>query len=50
MTTTISTPTARTYGAVNWIGLRTLLEREIGRFLKVSAQTVAAPVMSTLCS
>jgi ABC-2 type transport system permease protein len=46
--TTISTPTARTYGAVNWIGLRTLLEREIGRFLKVAAQTVAAPVMSTL--
>jgi ABC-2 type transport system permease protein len=45
---TISPPTPRTYGAVNWIGLQTLLQREVGRFMKVSAQTVAAPVMSTL--
>ena len=48
MPTTISPPTPRTYGAVNWIGLQTLVQREIGRFLKVGAQTVIAPVMTTL--
>lgn len=48
MTTTISPPNPRTYGAVNWIGLQTLMAREIGRFLKVAAQTIAAPVMTTL--
>jgi ABC-2 type transport system permease protein len=48
VSTTISTPAARTYGAVNWVGLQTLLEREITRFTKVSAQTIAAPVISTL--
>lgn len=44
----ISPPRPRSYGAVNWIGLQTLLGREVMRFVKVSAQTLAAPVMSTL--
>jgi ABC-2 type transport system permease protein len=38
----------RHYGAVNWIGLWTLLAREVRRFIKVSTQTVAAPVVTTL--
>ena len=40
--------TSRHYGAVNWLGLRTLIEREIRRFVKVGAQTVVAPLISTL--
>lgn len=36
----------RQYGRMNWIGLRTLLEREIFRFLKVGGQTVLAPLVS----
>lgn len=36
----------RRYGRVNWIGLRTLLEREIFRFLKVGGQTLLAPLVS----
>lgn len=39
---------ARTYGGVNWLGLRTLLWREIWRFIKVAMQTVFAPLMSTV--
>lgn len=38
----------RRYGAVNWLGLQTLLSREIMRFLKVSAQTLVAPLVSTI--
>lgn len=38
----------RRYGAVNWLGLQTLLSREIMRFLKVSAQTLVAPLVSTV--
>ncbi len=38
----------RRYGKVNWVGLNTLLSREVKRFLKVSAQTVMAPMMTTL--
>ena len=38
----------RSYGAINWLGLWTLYKREIGRFLKVSTQTIFAPVVSTL--
>jgi ABC-2 type transport system permease protein len=41
-------PVIRRYGAVNWIGLQTLLQREIQRFLKVSAQTIVAPLVSTV--
>src|SRR5690554_219178 len=39
---------SRRYGAVNWIGLRTLIGREIARFMKVGAQTVFAPLISTV--
>ncbi len=41
-------PEARTFGAVNWLGLWTLCVKEVRRFLKVSTQTVAAPVVTTL--
>ena len=40
--------TSRHYGAVNWLGLETLIRREIQRFLKVGAQTVFAPLIQTL--
>ncbi|MES1198866.1 MAG: ABC transporter permease [Pseudomonadota bacterium] len=39
---------SRHYGAVNWLGLKTLIWREVRRFLKVGSQTVFAPLMSTL--
>ncbi|GAB4491713.1 MAG: ABC transporter permease [Parvularculaceae bacterium] len=38
----------RRFGAVNWLGLATLYRREVRRFLKVSFQTVLAPVVSSL--
>lgn len=38
----------RRFGAVNWFGLWTLLAREVRRFMKVSFQTIFAPVISTL--
>ncbi len=38
----------RDIGAVNWIGLRTHVEKEIRRFLKVGLQTLLAPVVTTL--
>jgi ABC-2 type transport system permease protein len=45
----VETPlTSRRYGAVNWIGLQTLIQREVQRFLKVGAQTVFAPLIQTL--
>jgi ABC-2 type transport system permease protein len=40
--------TARRYGAVNWVGLQTLIWREIYRFIKVGAQTIFAPLIQTL--
>lgn len=40
--------TSRQYGAVNWLGLQTLIWREVRRFLKVGAQTVFAPLIQTL--
>lgn len=45
---TLSPPTPRTYGAINWLGLWTLYKREVGRFIKVWMQTLLAPVISTL--
>jgi ABC-2 type transport system permease protein len=42
------TPQLRRFGAVNWLGFWTLYLREVRRFLKVSMQTVAAPVVTTL--
>ena len=38
----------RRYGAVNWLGLWTLLAREVRRFVKVFTQTIAAPVITTM--
>jgi ABC-2 type transport system permease protein len=38
----------RRFGAVNWLGLWTLTAKEIRRFMKVSFQTIFAPVISTL--
>tara|TARA_R110002124_G_scaffold64985_2_gene177243 strand:- start:50662 stop:51456 length:795 start_codon:yes stop_codon:yes gene_type:complete len=35
-------------GAVNWIGLHSLIKKECGRFLKVAGQTILAPVISSL--
>lgn len=39
---------ARRYGAANWVGMKTLTQREINRFMKVFVQTVAAPLVSTI--
>ncbi len=44
----IASLASRRYGAVNWLGLQTLIWREIHRFLKVGAQTVFAPLIQTL--
>ena len=41
-------PAARIMGTVNWIGLWTLLMKEVRRFVKVWLQTIAAPVITTL--
>ncbi|PHQ71723.1 MAG: multidrug ABC transporter permease [Sneathiella sp.] len=38
----------RQFGLVNWLGLYTLLSKEIRRFLKVPLQTVLAPMMTTM--
>ncbi|MEM9169562.1 MAG: ABC transporter permease [Pseudomonadota bacterium] len=40
-------PGKRRFGAVNWLGLRTLYFKEVRRFVKVVFQTVFAPVIST---
>ncbi len=37
----------RRYGAVNTVGLATLIRREVRRFLKVPGQTLVAPLIST---
>jgi ABC-2 type transport system permease protein len=44
----VASLTSRRYGHINWLGLQTLVEREIKRFLKVGAQTVFAPLVQTL--
>ncbi len=38
----------RTIPAVNMIGLKTLIGKEVGRFLNVYSQTIIAPVVTTL--
>jgi len=38
----------RAIGFINYIGLLTLVKREVGRFLKVYSQTIIAPVVTTL--
>lgn len=41
-------PQPRVYHGVNWEGVKTLYLKEVRRFWKVGAQTVAAPVVTTL--
>jgi ABC-2 type transport system permease protein len=41
-------PQPRVYSGVNWTGVTTLYLKEVRRFWKVGAQTVAAPVVTTL--
>ncbi len=41
-------PMARHYSGMNWLGLQTLLAREIKRFWKVAAQTLLAPLIMTV--
>ena len=41
-------PPPRRYNGANWVGLRTLYVREVRRFYKVGAQTLAAPVVTAL--
>jgi ABC-2 type transport system permease protein len=38
----------RVFGPINWLGLWTLYLKEVRRFLKVSTQTLLAPVVTTL--
>ncbi|MFK7944615.1 MAG: ABC transporter permease [Paracoccaceae bacterium] len=38
----------RRFGRVNWLGLRTLVVREVQRFLNVYTQTVLAPVVTSV--
>ncbi len=44
----ITPPRVRPMGPVNWVGLWGLVLKEVRRFLSVSVQTVAAPVVTTL--
>ncbi|MEO9900578.1 ABC transporter permease [Nisaea sp.] len=44
----IPVPAVRRVGMVNWIGVCTLYEKEVRRFLKVITQTVFAPVVTSL--
>ncbi len=46
--TTSKLLTVRTVSGINVIGLRTLIEREVGRFTKVYLQAIIAPVITTL--
>ena len=41
-------PEPRRYGAVNWLGLWTLYQKEVRRFWNVGTQTVVAPAVTTL--
>ncbi len=47
-TTPHGLPQPRRYDGINWVGLRALYLKEVRRFWKVGAQTVAAPVVTTL--
>ena len=38
----------RRFGRVNWLGLRTLVVREVHRFLNVYTQTILAPVITSV--
>lgn len=39
---------AREMKGINWIGLQTLIKKEIGRFVSVYTQTIIAPMITTL--
>jgi len=39
---------AREFGRVNWMGLRTLYMKEVRRFIRVGPQTLLAPIISNL--
>ena len=39
---------SRQFGAINWLGVRTLYLKEVHRFFKVFLQTVIAPAVTTL--
>ncbi len=41
-------PKPRDMGALNSLGLMTLIKKEVGRFLSVYTQTIVAPVITTL--
>ncbi len=43
-----SPPVRRQYGALNWMGLRTLYIKEVRRFMKILPQTILAPIISNL--
>jgi ABC-2 type transport system permease protein len=47
-TATTLEPRARELGPVNWLGIATLAEKEVRRFLKVWTQTLAGPVCAAL--
>ena len=38
----------RRFGRINWLGLQTLIGREVRRFLNVWSQTVLAPVATSV--
>ncbi|MGD9537289.1 MAG: ABC transporter permease [Alphaproteobacteria bacterium] len=44
----LTIPGAREMGAVNWLGVWTLFEKEVRRFLKVWTQTILAPMATAL--
>lgn len=39
---------ARNMRGVNWVGLQTLIKKEVGRFVSVYTQTIIAPMITTL--
>ena len=47
-TSPAATTRMRQLGPVNWMGLRTLLRKEIGRFMRVWPQTLMAPIISNI--
>ncbi len=46
MSDTLSQIQPRQMGSVNWIGLKTLVRKEIGRFMNVYIQTIFAPLIT----
>jgi len=44
----ISEKSLRGMGVFNWIGVRTLMQRELMRFLKIYMQTIIGPALTTL--